>query len=334
MKPFTYAAASSLEDVVGALDEGCRPLAGGTDLLGLMKTGIRGPERLVSLKSIEALEGVERREDGWRIGALTTLSELASPARGGEQRELEVLSRAAAESASPQLRNAATIGGNLLQWPRCWYFRNWLTRCWLKGGDRCLAAGGENRYHAILGAARCHMVHPSDPAVALAALDARVELRGVHGVRTLKIDAFFGEPKPLRENGTVVERDEVITAVVVPRPSRESRGAYVKLAERKVWDFALVSAAVQIEMTEGAVTDAAIVLGGVAAKPWHAFEAEGRLVGEALTGTAMEAAASAATAGAVSLSQNGYKIELAEGAVREALRRLQRTFGSESTGVG
>jgi len=126
----------------------------------------------------------------------------------------------------------------------------------------------------------------------------------------------------------------VITAVVVPRPSRESRGVYVKLAERKVWDFALVSAAVQIEMTEGAVTDAAIVLGGVAAKPWHAFEAEGRLVGEALTGTAMEAAASAATAGAVSLSQNGYKIELAEGAVREALRRLQRTFGSESTGVG
>lgn len=326
MRRFAYAAASNLEDVVEALDENCRPLAGGTDLLGLMKTGIRAPERLVSLQSIEELTGVERKQDGWHIGALTKLSELADLPWGKEQPALQLLSRAAAESASPQLRHRATIGGNLLQWPRCWYFRNPLTKCWLKGGDRCLAAAGENGHHAILGAGRCHMVHPSDPAVALTALDARVELCGSRGPRTLTIDEFFGEPKPLSESGTVIERDEVITAVVVGQPARASRGVYVKIAERKTWDFALVSAAAQIEVRDGKVTDAAIVLGGVAAKPWRARRAEGTLAGQELTVAAMEAAASAATDGTVSLSQNGYKVGLAEGAVREALRRLQRTI--------
>lgn len=324
MRPFAYARASTVAEAVEVVDKRCRPVAGGTDLIGLMKRGLIAPERLVSLTSVDGLTGVEKREGEWSIGALTTLADLASLAGDSKPGALTPLYQAAAVSASPQLRHVATIGGNLMQRPRCWYFRNPQTQCWLKGGDRCLASAGENRYHAILGAGRCRMVHPSDPAVALLALDARVEVAGRAGNRELQLDRFFDEPRPGTESETVLRSDELITAVRVAHPAPGSRGVYVKICERQAWDFALVSAAAVVELADGGVGDCRIVLGGVAAKPWRAREAEEALMEGGLEPRAVEEAVLATTAGAVSLSQNGYKVRLVEGAVGEALRRLRR----------
>lgn len=324
MKRFAYARASTVEGAVQALGDSCRPLAGGTDLIGLMKKGLLAPERVVSLKGIPALRGIERDEDGWRMGALTTLSDLTERYDGVMDRELGVLSQAALESASPQLRHAATLGGNLMQRPRCWYFRNPLTHCWLKGGDHCFAAVGKNAHHAILGADTCHIVHPSDPAVALLALDAEVEVVGPEGSRRIGLGEFFAEPQRGARSETVLGADELITEVFVPGPPAGAQGVYVKVTERASWDFALVSAAVQIEISDDEVEAVRVVLGGVASMPWRAREAEGLLRGKALTAERIEEAATASSAGAAPLSDNGYKVRLVEGAVGEALRRLKR----------
>jgi xanthine dehydrogenase YagS FAD-binding subunit len=328
MERFAYAVASTVEEAVQALDQGCRPLAGGTDLVGMMKKGLTTPGRLVDLKAIEALRGIEREEDRWRIGALTTLSTLARRGSDGSD-DLTSLTEAAVESASPQLRHVATLGGNLVQRPRCWYFRNPLAHCWLKGGDRCLAATGRNAYHAILGPGTCRMVHPSDPAVALHALDARVEIVGREGTRTLDLAAFFARPRRGAWSETVLNADELVAALLIPRPPDGARGAYVKVAERAAWDFALVSAAVQVDLNGEMVTEARVALGGVASLPWRAREAEERLVGRALTAGTIEEAASASSFGAAPLPENGYKVQLVEGAVREALRRVSRTQAPE-----
>lgn len=327
MKPFAYADASTIEEAVQALERDCRPLAGGTDLIALMKKGLVTPGRVVNLKTIPDLHDVRRDEGGWHIGALTTLSALADRDRGALHRELPLLAQAARESASPQLRHAATLGGNLLQRPRCWYFRNPLTHCWLKGGDHCFAAVGKNAYHAILGAGTCHMVHPSDPAVALVALDAQVEIAGPEGCRRIPVADLFAEPKQGGMSETILAADELITVVLIPSPPKASHGVYVKVAERAVWDFALVSAAVEITLSEGVVADVSVVLGGVASGPWRARSAEEALSGRPLVEETIEEAAAASSAGAVPLPDSGYKIPLVEGALREALRRLSRALG-------
>jgi xanthine dehydrogenase YagS FAD-binding subunit len=324
VKRFAYAQAFSVEEAIQVLDGDCRPLAGGTDLIGLMKKGPTAPERVVSLKAISGLQQMDRDGDQWRIGALTTLSELSEQTSGAAGRELRVLSQAALESASPQLRHVATIGGNLMQRPRCWYFRNPLTRCWLKGGDHCFAAVGRNAYHAIFGATTCHMVHPSDPAVALLALNAEVEVTGPDGSRRVGLEDLFAEPQQGAWSETVLDVDELITRVFIPGQPNGARGVYVKVAERAAWDFALVSAAVQISLTDDTVAVASVALGGVAPMPWRAREVEAVLAGKPLTAEIIEEAASASSSGAEPLSENGYKVHLVGGVVREALTRLSQ----------
>ena len=322
MKPFAHAHASSVEEAVAALDEGCRPLAGGTDLLGMMKAGLVSPQRLVNLKTIPGLDQIVLRDDGTHIGALTVLARLAGDPVLNGRPEVACLVEAIVQSASPQLRHMATVGGNQLQRPRCWYYRNRLIPCWRKGGQTCYAFRGENKYHVILGGGPCHATHPSDPAVALLSLDARVVVAGPAGARSLPLGEIYRLPAREERNDTVLAWNELITEVIIPPPAGGSRSTYVKVAERAAWDFALVSAAAQVTLVAGVVQGVRIALGGVAPIPWRATDAERALVGHRLTARTLDEAARAATAGARPLAHNAYKVDLLQGVVRQALGKL------------
>jgi xanthine dehydrogenase YagS FAD-binding subunit len=319
MQPFAHANASSVQEAVEALTETCRPLAGGTDLLALMKEGLSAPEKLVNLKTIPTLGQMRTGRDGWRIGATVTLANIAAHM---SMSRVPCLQQAIVQSASPQLRHMATLGGNLAQRPRCWYYRNVLTHCWRKGGQTCYAFRGENRDHAILGGGPCHAVHPSDPAVALLALDALVTVAGPGSARAVPLGELYRLPKGQERSGIALAPNEIITEVAIPAPARESRGAYVKVARRAAWDFALASAAVQVVLADGVVQQARVALGGVATIPWRAQEAEQALLGQPLSAEVIDAAARAATAGAKPLAQNAYKVELLQGVVRQALGQV------------
>lgn len=326
MHPFEHANASSVEEAVEVLGEACRPLVGGTDLIAMMKEGLIAPERLVNLKTIPGGDHVDETGDAWHIGALATLSTLAEHEALRGQPALAVLTQAADASASPQIRHMGTLGGNLVQRPRCWYFRNRHVPCWRKGGKRCFAFRGENKYHTILGRGPCYAVHPSDPAVALLALDASVVLTGPEGQRTLGIADFYRQPTPdvQRANGyhpvTVLAPNELITEVVIPKPEAGTRSVYVKMMERGDWDFALVSVAVRLLMSGDTVEDAAVTLGGVATIPWLHDKAAQALVGQSLNEDAFDAVTAAAVADVRPLEHNGYKVDFLKGAIKQALR--------------
>lgn len=293
-------------------------LAGGTDLLGMMKERLVTPRRVVSLGSIPGLGGVEATEKGGlRIGALAGLERLRThPAVSGKY---PVLAQALGTVATPQIRNMATLGGNLCQRPRCWYFRGRAFHCRRKEGDTCFAAVGENRGHAILGGYACFITHPSDAAPALIALDATVHLEGPEGRRSLPLEEFFIGPEEdiLREN--VLGPGELLASVELPPPAPSTSSRYVKITQRGAWDFALASAAVRLDMDGERCREARICLGGVAPVPWRAREAESRLAGRKPGEGAAARAAAAAVEGATPLSQNAYKIRLAETAVRRAV---------------
>jgi xanthine dehydrogenase YagS FAD-binding subunit len=323
MNRFAYARATTLEAALEALTEECRPLAGGTDLVAMMKEELVSPERLVDLKRIHGMDEASEDGDGLRIGALIKLSALLADPVLHRRPELACLHGALLATASPQLRHMATLGGNLMQRPRCWYFRNKLTHCLRKGGQRCFAFRGENKYHAIMGGGPCYIVHPSDPAVALLVLDASVVVVGKSGTRTVPIADFYLLPKQDAHHEAALAADEMVTEVLIPTPTAGTRGTYVKVAERQAWDFALLSAAVQLTFEGDTVGEARVALGAVAPVPWRARDAEDVLAGSVLTTDVIERAAEAATTGARPLAQNAYKIELAQGVVRQALRRLQ-----------
>jgi len=321
--------ALSVADAVAALDDESRPLAGGTDLVALMKDGLSAPKRLVNLKTIVGGAEVKSTADGWHLGSLVTLSTLVDHTGLTCEAGLACLPSAASQSASPQLRHMATLGGNLLQRPRCWYFRNPKVDCWRKGGQRCFAIVGENKYHTILGRSPCVAVHPSDPAVALLALDASVVIAGPRGERTVELAELYDAPARGRQmpDGyrpvAQLAVDEMITEVLIPWPPAGAQSVYVKKAERGAWDFALISVAIVLATSaDGAIAHARVALGGVANVPWRATASEAALVGRMPTPGTIREAADAAVAGARALRDNGYKIDLAKAAVREALRAL------------
>jgi xanthine dehydrogenase YagS FAD-binding subunit len=215
----------------------------------------------------------------------------------------------------------ATLGGNLLQRPRCWYFRDRHIPCWLKGGADCPAREGENQLHAVFPADPCVAVHPSDPATALVALDAAVHVRGERGERRIPAEEFFAEPTDTRRVETVLQDDELITAIYVPGV-QEIRSSYVKAMDRKVWAFALAAAAARLGVSEGRITSARVVLGGVAITPHRARAVEQMLIRQAPTDALYERAAEAALDGARPLAHNGYKLPLVRGLVRQLLETV------------
>jgi xanthine dehydrogenase YagS FAD-binding subunit len=297
-----------------------RILAGGTDLLGCLRDGVFQANRLVSLNGIKELQGIRpRAAGGLRMGALTTLAEIAgnSQIRSG----YAVLAQAADAVGSPQLRNQGTLGGNLCQRPRCWYFRGDF-HCFRKGGEECFAAAGQNQMHCIFGGYECFMVHPSDTAAALVALDAKVSVAGRQGTRQMPLASFFVLPKVSVVKENVLEPGEVVTEVLLEAAQPGTRGAYRKVRERGAFDFALAGAAIVVAMAEGKVRTARVVLSGVAPVPWRSAEAEQAIVGKPLDAATAEAAAAAAVKSAVTLEENGYKVPLVRGILEETLIAL------------
>jgi len=318
MHAFAYQSAESLSDAVRQLsDAGAAPLGGGTDLLVLIDEGLAQPDVLVDLRRLPRGRGVTVEPDGVvRIGAATRVSELADHALIRER--FPALAQACEAVGTPALRNMGTIGGNLCQRPRCWYFRRNVP-CHKNGGDSCPAVDGENQYLAILGGGPCYIVHPSDPAVALTALEARVEITGPGGTRWVDIADFYVLPRERVGHETVLERGEFVTAVSLPPDAAGGAQRYYKLMQRGAWDFALVSLAA-VKRRNG---DVRLVLGGVAPRPWRVTSSvEEDVSSGGLDDDAVEILAERALIDAAPLSKNGYKVQLAASLLRRAMGEL------------
>jgi xanthine dehydrogenase YagS FAD-binding subunit len=312
-------------DVAHAIELGSMPgskfIGGGTNLLDLYKSGIERPTRLIDVTRI-ALNSIEQLPDGGvRIGAMASNTQAANhPLVRGPYR---VLSEAILNGASAQLRNMATVGGNLLQRTRCYYFTDpTFKQCNKREpGSGCAAIDGFNRIHAILGASdSCIATNPSDMAVALVALDATVRLAGPDGERAVPAGEFHRLPGDAPQADSVIRQGELIVAVDLPPSPFAAHSHYVKVRDRASYAFALVSVAAALDLQDGVVRDLRLVLGGVAHKPWRAVEAEDLLRGQALSGDGIARAAAAAVAGARPYQHNAFKVELAQRAIVRAVR--------------
>jgi len=316
--PFVYQSAESVEDAVARLAEpGTLPMGGGTDVLVSIDEGIYAPAAVVDLRGVPASDSVELREDGTlRIGASARIEHLANHPLIRER--YLALAEACSVVATPALREMGTLGGNLCQRPRCWYFRRGVA-CHKNGGDSCPAREGENQYLAILDGGPCYIVHPSDPAVALAALEAEVEIRSAKGERIVAIEDFYLLPRERLDHETVLRPGEVVTAVLLPAAASGGVQRYHKLMQREAWDFALVS----IAGCRRANGDVRIVLGGVAPRPWRVNSSvEEDVASGGLDEDTIATLAERALYDAEPLSKNGYKVQLAGALLRETMALL------------
>jgi xanthine dehydrogenase YagS FAD-binding subunit len=327
MKPFDYYQVNTVAQAVVLLTkyrEKAAILAGGSDLLGMMKDRIEGPEfkmpqHLIDIKGIKGLVHIQEQPAGLSIGAATTLAEIASSELVAKKYPL--LAQAAKQVAVPQIRNVATLGGNLCQRTRCWYFRGKLfSDCLRKGGGTCYAPDGENQYHAILKGNPCWMVHPSDMAPALMALEAKAVIVGPKGKRLVPLQQFFVAPEQTYLKETVLAPQEMMVGVEVPLATQKT-GVFLKLKERQSFDFALASVAVALTIKGGTVLDSRVVFGGIAPLPFRSAKAEAALKGKEV-GSAISAACAVAVEGAEALSKNAYKIQVARGILEQALSAL------------
>src|SRR5215468_5775017 len=308
-EPTSVSEATSLLNQFGA---GAKVVAGGSDLLGgVMKDWVQGkgmplPTQIIDLTTIPNLTGVTTSSDGLHIGATTTLTDVIDSA--DVQKSIPLLSSAAATVASPLIRNFGTLGGNINQRPRCWFFRGENFNCYKKGGDFCYSVTGDNRYHAIIGGELCYIVHPSDTATALLALNASGKVASPSGERMVPFDQYFHGPREdvLTEN--VLKPNELLTEVTVPTPAAGTKMAWTKLKDRQVYDFAVVSVAVAFTLdSAGKWADGRVVLGGVAPVPYRAAVVETALKGQDVKATAKSAAAQIRTVSRP-MSLNAYKV--------------------------
>ncbi len=325
MRAFTNANPKSVRDAVSMLSKAQQQghsasvVGGGSDLLGMVKEHLVSPDVLVNLKAIRGLDTIEAKHGSVTIGGLTTLDTVSRDQR--IRKEYTVLAEAAEKVGTPQIRNAGTIGGNVSQRPWCWYFRNGFP-CLKNGGKICFSVSGENQLHAIFGGGPSYIVHPSDTAPALVALDAKFHIAGPSGERVVPASEFFQLPRVDAARENVLAKDEVLTAVQLPAARRGTRSTYHKVLDREAWTHAVVSAAIVLEMDQQVCRSARIVLGGVAPIPWHLPKVEAMLAGQRITPELAAQAGEAAIEGAHPLAKNKYKLPLTRAVVKRTLLQL------------
>jgi xanthine dehydrogenase YagS FAD-binding subunit len=319
---FTYTSPPALQSALQLLRKGSGKaalLAGGTDLLALMKDDIVAPSQLINIKGIQSLHTLKiDKRTGLRAGCLITLNELAC-----NQQTLALypaLAMALGDAASPQIRNMATLGGNLCQRPRCWYFRNGYGLLALDASGKSLVLNGDNRYHAILGnAGPAYFVSPSTIAPVLVALGATIEIAGPKGSRSIALEEFYRIPQKQGDREHDLGTDEVVAFVNLPPPGPNSLSAYYEVRQKHGFDWPAATATVSLTMKGKKIATASVVLGTVAPIPWRSKEAESALAGQVVNEAVATAASGAALQAARSLGQNGYKIQIARVALKRAI---------------
>jgi xanthine dehydrogenase YagS FAD-binding subunit len=321
VKAFKHFNATSVDDAISLMRSykgNANLIAGGTDLLGVLKDEILPdyPEAVINIKTIPGLDDVKQNKKGLKIGALTKLADvIAHPL---VRKNYPILSKAAEAVATPEIRNMATLGGNLCQGTRCWYYRyphhmGGRIICYRKGKAPCQAVKGDNRYHAIMGAKVCFAVCPSDTAIALTALGAKLEIKGPQKARKVSVDEFF------TIRGNILEPDELLTQIEIPRPAPQARQEFIKYTLRKPVDFAVASVAAVVKMQDGICQDARIVLGAVAPTPVRAVDSEKLLKGKVASEKGIAEAAEAAVKDAKPMRMNAYKVEITKTLVKRAI---------------
>ena len=321
MRPYTFTQARSVREALREAGEQTAFLAGGTTLVDLMKLEVMTPRRVVDINRLP-LQGITLDREGLHIGALERMSDVATDS--AVRQKYPVVAEALELSASAQLRNMASIGGNLLQRSRCGYFRDVTTACNKREpGSGCSALTGVNRSHAVLGTSdACVATHPSDLAVALVALSTVVHLASARGTRTVPLDAFYTLPGTTPEVENVLHADELVTGITVPRSAWAARSHYVKVRDRQSYEFALTSAAVALELRGGTVVNARIAAGGVGTRPWRLTAVERALTGRPATPATFESAVTTAADGARTLTHNTFKPALLRRTLVRALIEL------------
>ena len=321
MQAFAYAKPATVAEAVALLGSNWHDaaiLAGGTDLLALMKDNIAAPQRVINIKGIRELEGIHETAQGLRIGALVSLEELRK--NHFAHREFPAIHQAAAGVTSPQIRHMRTVGGDLCQRPRCWYYRAGFGLLARDEQGRALVPDGDNRYHAILGnAGTAYFVSPSSLAPPLIALGSKARLVGPGGAREIALADFFLIPQSEEQREHALAPNEILTEIIIPAASRGLRNATYEVRQKEALDWPLATASVALEMNGGKIESARVVLGHVAPIPWVAGDAEKLLAGKTITPETASQAGDAAVHGAKPLSRNGYKVQLARVAVKRAL---------------
>ena len=292
---------------------------GGSDLLNLVKERIVSPDLIVSLRSVRNAEQITAGSAGLTIGAEVTLDALSRHA--DVMQRYAVLAEAAGSVATPQIRNVGTLGGNLAQRPWCWYYRNGFP-CYKAGGNQCFSYNGENQFHAIFGGGPSYIVHPSDTAPALVALNATFRIVGPSGDRKVPASEFFVLPRQNAQFENVLGAEDVIASIEVPAAKPGTRSTYNKILDREAWTHAVVSAAVVLEMDQQICRRASVVLGGVSPIPWRLPEVEKMLAGQRITEALATQAGESAVAGARPLAKNAYKVPLTKNMLRRTLLEL------------
>jgi xanthine dehydrogenase YagS FAD-binding subunit len=323
MKNFENIDVKSVKEAVGLLQKFHQQkklaavVGGGSEYLQLMKDHVVEPDYLINLKTIPGLDYVKEERGGFRIGALVKLADIDE--HPAIREKLLILSDAAGEAASPQIRNAGTIAGNLCQRPFCWYFRSANFTCLRKGWQVCYTVTGDSRFHSIIGAGPSYIVHPSDTAPALVALGAQIKIAGPAGEKTIPLEKFFVLPSVDYRRENILNPGEIVTEIYVPLPKSGSKGFFHKTRERLAWDHAIVAVATIVESSGGVVRDARVVMGGVAPIPWRAAKAEEFLRGKRLDDASAKQAGEIALEGAKPLKDNVYKVKLAQDLIQRGL---------------